>query len=155
MIFFGALAGALVLARPEPVLPQAGRPPRSALASAATAEAIEADPAGESVMGEQDPPEEPRHGYSLTRMDLEGGLLKVRSRAIGCRNGSSTPPLIVKLTISPSGSVSSVSTPHDYRDRDVAECVARVLRGAGFPAWSAPPVPAVEWTYYLRFDTGE
>lgn len=155
LVLLAALGGALVLARQEPIPKDLSPPPRSELARAPQSTTELAEP-GE--VAEVDTPDEPapRKGYSLTRMDLENAMLKVRSHAVSCRNGTgSAPPIVaVKLIIAPSGQVTNVVLPPELHN-DVGACVSRVFRSATFPAWSQPPVPQVEWTYALRFDGGD
>jgi hypothetical protein len=152
LIFLAALGGALVIARPEPVPANLQPPPRSVLAQSPAPTENEADP----EPTENDTPDEPapRKGYSLTRMDLENAMLKVRSHAVSCRGGGTPPMVLVKIIIAPSGAVTNVIVPAEIRGA-VGECVAHALRAASFPAWSQPPVPQVEWTYALRFEGGD
>ncbi|MEO6953608.1 MAG: hypothetical protein ABI321_17535 [Polyangia bacterium] len=141
---------ALVVARPERVPDKLVPPERSAEAQAKPTQTSE--PTTEAV--DPDPQDElPKKGYSLTRMDLEQGMLKVRQRALGCRD-EGTPLLIpMKVMIAPSGAVASVSLPPEVRGTPVAECISRAVHQATFPAWSLPPLVAqVEWDYPLRMD---
>lgn len=153
LILLAAVGGALAIARPEAVPANLVPPPRSELArTAATApEVTEASDAVES----EAPEEQPRKGYSLTRMDLESGMLKVRSHAVSCRGGGTPPVVNVKIIIAPSGAVTNVILPPELRSSEVGACVSHALRAATFPAWSQPPVPQVEWSYPLRFDGGD
>ncbi len=144
-----AAVAALVLARPEPIPRELVPPPRSVVASqpeGASTEATAADPAAEL-----ETPEEPPSGYALTRQDFENVITHVRNQALGCKDDSSPPSMVVKLSIAPTGQVASVGVPQELRGTHTGECVARAMRGAVFPAYRFPPVPAVEWLYTLRF----
>ncbi len=145
-----AAVAALVLARPEAIPRELVPPPRSAVAAAretvATAETAPADPGAEI-----EAPEEPAQGYALTRQDFETAITKVRSQALACKDEATPPAVPVKLTIAPSGVVSSVLLPEGLRATRAGECIVRAMRGAAFPPYRSPPVPAVEWLYNLRF----
>jgi hypothetical protein len=146
-----AAIGALLLARPERAPADLTPPPRSAVAQAPDREPVQVEAENVAESGEE-PAEEPAKGRSLTRQELETGMLKVRSHALGCRSEGPPPLVVAKLVISPAGSVTSVILPPEVRGTRAGECIAHALRGASFPSWTAPPVPQVEWSYPLRFD---
>ena len=138
---------AVAIARPERVPERLAPPERSAEAQARPAQTSE--PAAET-----DPQDEPpQKGYSLTRMDLELGMLKVRQRALGCRDEGTPLVIAMKVMIAPTGVVTSVSLPQEVRGTQAGECISRAVHQATFPAWSLPPlVMQVEWDYPLRMD---
>ena len=162
LVLLGASAVAVALARPEHI-PDTAPPPRSeasrAVSTVAAASPSAGEPAealvGESAGAEADAPEEAAPGYAMTRGDLETGLLKLRSRVVACGDPATPPMVRVKLTILPNGAVSSVSVPPELKGTNAADCLVRALRTASFPAWSAPPLPSIEWSYPVRFDGGD
>jgi hypothetical protein len=147
-----AIIAAAVLARPEPAPTGLVPPARSA---AAQANPRGAEPAPTSADPGADPDDEPVHGRTLSRQDLETALLKVRSHALACRGEGAPPVVELRIGIAPSGQVTQVGLPPEVRNTRAGECITRAIRGASFPSWNAPPVPQVEWTYPLRFDGAE
>ena len=146
-----ACVAAVVVARPEAVPAVLVPPERSAEAQARPLPTNEL--AAETV--DPDAPEDPapQKGYSLTRMDLEQAMLKVRTNALGCRDEGTPLVVPIKLVIAPSGAVTSVSLPQEVRGTQAADCISRAIHQASFPAWTLPPlVTQVEWTYPLRMD---
>jgi hypothetical protein len=149
-----AVIAAVLLARPERVPAGLTPPPRSATSQQPDRDpAPEAEPTVESNGDE--PAEEPVRGRSLTRQELEAGLLKVRARALACRSDGPPPLVIARIVISPAGQVTQVALPPELKGSRAAECITHALRAASFPSWTAPPLPQVEWTYPLRFDGGD
>lgn len=145
----GVAAGAaVVLGRPERVPASLEAPPRASVRPRVQP----AGDANEPIAAESDPADEPPRGYALTRQDLEGGLLKVRARAMACRSELPPPVVPLKIVIAPNGQVTQVALPEELRATAAGQCIVRAIRMASFPAWTAPPVPSVEWSYPLRFD---
>jgi hypothetical protein len=148
IVLCAAIAAAFVIARPERV-PVGGKAPERSAAARQKLGAETNEPSAEA-----DPADEPPHpGYSLTRQDLEQGLLKVRTRAMSCHDETTPPEVIVTLTISTSGTVTSVALPAELRGTQAGECIVRALKTASFPSWApTEKVTQVEWRYPLRFD---
>jgi hypothetical protein len=146
-----AVIAAVLLARPERVPAVLAPPPRSAVSQQPDREPVsEIEPAVES--NGEEAAEEPPRGRSLTRQELEAGLLKVRSRALACRSEGPPPRVVARIVISPAGQVTQVGLPPELKGSRAAECITHALRAASFPSWTAPPLPQVEWNYPLRFD---
>jgi len=146
-----AAIAAVILARPEAVPAGLQPPPRSAASKAPDREPVAESETVESA-GEAEATEEPPRGRSLTRQELETGLLKVRQRALACRAEAPPPVVVVRIVIAPSGQVTQVGLPPEVKGTRAGDCIAHALRAASFPSWTAPPLPSVEWTYPLRFE---
>lgn len=147
-----AACGVAVLVSRSEIVPSVLVPPgRSAEAQARPTPASE--PAAETVDNDAPDDPSPQKGYSLTRMDLEQAMLKVRTSALGCRDEGTPLVVPIKVVIAPSGAVTSVLLPQEVRGSQAAECISRAIHQASFPAWSLPPlVTQVEWSYPLRMD---
>ena len=148
-----AAIAAVFLSRAEPIPGALTAPERSAASRAPDPEpAAETEAANAEAGGEAEAADEPPRGRALTRQDLELGMLQVRAHARSCRSEGAPPLVLLKISIAPSGQVTSVVTPAELRGTRAAECISHAIRTATFPSWSAPPVPSVEWSYPLRLD---
>jgi len=108
---------------PAPTTPQAG----SAV-----------DPV-DAVLHDTAPKPKPKLGRtSLSTDDIKRGMTTVEPRAKKCFAG--TAGLVsVRLSVSPSGQVESVTITGPFAGTPVAACVERAVRAAAFPAWDGAP----------------
>jgi len=153
-LVLSAAVAAIVLARPEPVPASLAPPPRSAAANAPERQASSEGSVEET--SDPTPDDPPPKGYALNRQDLDMALARVHGRAMACRSEGVPPVVPVHIVISPSGSVTSIGLPAELRGTRGGDCISHAMHAMSFPAWHVlPNVPNVEWSYPLRFETGE
>ena len=151
-----AVIAAVLLARPERVPAHLAPPPRSAISLAPDRAPAADDSTAECAGAEAEAADDPPPGRMLTRQDLETGLLKVRARALACKNEGPPPVVELHIVIAASGQVTSVGLPQELRGSRAAECISHAIRAASFPSWTpTEKVAQIEWTYPLRFDAAE
>jgi hypothetical protein len=75
---------------------------------------------------------------SLTGDDFKKGMASVASKAKGCYKGTQGTAM-VKLTVSPSGSVSKLSVSGEFAGKPEGSCVEAALKSASFPPWDGGP----------------
>ncbi len=65
-------------------------------------------------------------------------MASVASKAKGCYKGTQGTAM-VKLTVSPSGSVSKLSVSGEFAGKPEGSCVGAALKAASFPPWDGGP----------------
>lgn len=75
---------------------------------------------------------------SLTGDDFKKGMNAVEGKAKDCYKGTQGTAL-VKLTVSPSGSISKISVAGDFAGKPEASCVQSAIKAATFPPWDGGP----------------
>ena len=74
----------------------------------------------------------------LSADDFKRGIGVVNKRAQSCYKGTQGTA-VVKLTIAPSGSVSTVTVSGMFAGKPEGDCVSKAAKAASFPAWDGAP----------------
>ncbi len=152
------VAGALVmlLVLPDRLGRVAAAPPvRTArlMPHAATAKKKSTDASSDPTDEEEAPSEraEPA-GDEPSRRDLEAGMDRVQDRVLACRGVENFVGLLsVRVVISRTGGVQSVSVLPPSDKTATAPCVARAVQGASFAHFRGQLHPTVELVYPFYF----
>jgi len=75
---------------------------------------------------------------SLTSDDFKKGMSGPAGKAKGCYKGNQGTAM-VKLTVSPSGSVSKLTVTGEFAGKPEASCIESALKSASFPPWDGGP----------------
>jgi hypothetical protein len=74
----------------------------------------------------------------LSTDEFKKGMTAIAAKAQACYKGTQGSAN-VKLTISPSGSVSKVTVSGEFAGKPEADCVSAAVKAASFPAWDGSP----------------
>ena len=77
----------------------------------------------------------------LETAEIKAGMAKVKGTARACGSANSTSGVVqVKVTIAPSGSVSTVTILGEFAGKPAGACVKEAVQGASFPKWEGTPM---------------
>ena len=75
---------------------------------------------------------------SLSSSDFKSGMSAVAGKAQGCYKGTQGTAML-KMSVSPSGQVTSVAVTGAFAGKPEASCVESAVKSAHFPAWDGGP----------------
>jgi hypothetical protein len=103
------------------------------------------EPSAEEPMAPLESPTGMRE--ALNRRDLEGGMAHVKSRVQKCIEDPLDGVISARMTIGRSGSVQTVELLPPFDSAPQAECLAKALKHAAFPAFRGALQPTIELTF--------
>lgn len=91
---------------------------------------------------EADKPAEPKVAAKteLTKSEIQSGMREIRGRVGACHDKfKESGNVMVKVEISPNGSVTSAKATGKFANTETGLCVAQAVEKATFPAWEGKP----------------